>query len=148
MDILALYFLAMNEDCDCISAAAAGSQIIEIRSFYGCSARVPLSVFPFGNGCLRCNVTRAAPRPHLSSFAFSSFFSLLSPASSSSNSSLFSILSVYTLYIYAYPPTFLPQSTKMATRTSPEAKPRFRLPNPRHGVDRPSPWPVRLLLSG
>ena len=46
MDILALYFLAMNEDCDCTSTVAVVSAIIEIRSFYGCSARVPIVRFP------------------------------------------------------------------------------------------------------
>ena len=104
MDILALYFLAMNEDCDCISAAAAaGSQIIEIRSFYGCSARVPLSVFPFGNGCLRCNVTRAASRPHLSSFAFSSFLSSLSRFIFIQFISLLHIICIYSVYIRLSP---------------------------------------------
>lgn len=150
MDILALYFLAMNEDCDCTSTStstvAVVSAIIEIRSFYGCSARVPLCVFPFGNGCLQCNVT-CAPRPHLPSFDFFSLF-LFSFQLHLHPIHLFSTYYLYTLYIYAYTTTFLSQSTKMATRNNPEAKPRFRLSNPRHGVDRPSPWPVRLLLSG
>lgn len=143
IDILALYFLAMKTVIVLLVLySVAVSEITKIRSF------VPLFIFPFRNGCLQCNVTCAAASSTSSLFLrpFSSFFFSLSSFIFHQFISFLISISIYSIYTHTL--EHLSHSIKMATRNNPEAKPRFRLSNPRHGVDRPSPWPVRLLLSG